>query len=448
VIGGESELEKATLRYVCELNPGKSEVANLPHTTPVAFVPLDGFGENGEILEADERELREVYDGYTYFREGDIALAKITPSFENGKGAICSGLEHPIAFGTTELHILRPRDDMDRGYLWYSLRSKEFRDEMATAMRGVAGQKRIPSEVLGAYEIRKPEPTTQARIASFLDHHTSRIDRLIERKQRLLELLEEKRQAVITEAVTRGLQENPGLQSASIPWLDHVPGEWNESKLRYLVDSTRPITYGIVQAGPHRPDGIPYIKTSDMSGKVLPTEGYDRTSEEIHNQYDRSHVRPGDLVLAIRATVGKTLPVPEGLPEANLTQGTARIAPGEKMDRRYFFYLLNSPRAQQHFESRSKGATFSEVTLGMVRDFPVPVPPVEEQRAISDALDAQTSRIDNLRQRIRSAIELLQEKRQALITAAVTGQIDVTDWEPPEDDEPDAEAPAPEAVEA
>jgi type I restriction enzyme S subunit len=120
------------------------------------------------------------------------------------------------------------------------------------------------------------------------------------------------------------------------------------------------------------------------------------------------------------------------------------------MDGRYFFYLLNSPRAQQYFESCSKGATFSEVTLAMVRDFPVPVPPVEEQRAISDALDDQTSRIDNLAQKVRSAIELLHEERQALITAAVTGQIDVTDWEPPEDEEsaPEPEAEPPEAVEA
>src|SRR6056297_1133155 len=134
--GKANEPETVRLKHLARINPTKSELSDLDPKTEVSFVPLEDFGTNGEIKDTETRPLEEVYDGYTYFQEGDIAIAKITPSFENGKGAICRGLENGIGFGTTELHILRPREGVSTEFLWYVLRSKPFTDEAETAMRG------------------------------------------------------------------------------------------------------------------------------------------------------------------------------------------------------------------------------------------------------------------------------------------------------------------------
>jgi type I restriction enzyme S subunit len=167
-----------------------------------------------------------------------------------------------------------------------------------------------------------------------------------------------------------------------------------------------------------------------MKDEQLPKEGYKRTTEEIHRQYSRSIVQPGDLVLAIRATVGKVLPVPEYLPEANLTQGTARLSPGEDILKEYLQYILSSPLANQNFNSLSKGATFDEITLEMVRNFRIPLPPIEDQKAIVENISSHLSNISSTKTAAENVGSLSKEKRQTMITQAVTGQLDLTDWRP------------------
>ena len=208
------------------------------------------------------------------------------------------------------------------------------------------------------------------------------------------------------------------MRETGIKTFPAIPEHWALKPLKALVRSGTTITYGIVQAGPDVPDGIPYIRTSDMSGDVLREAGYLRTSPEIAAAYARSTVRAGDLVIAIRATVGKTLPVPPKLDGANLTQGTARIAPGPEVAASYLL---------QGFDAVSKGATFKEITLDMLRKFRVPVPPLPEQAAIAAHLDTRLARLDTLRARGAEMIERLREHRAALITAAVTGGVRVAE---------------------
>ena len=133
----------------------------------------------------------------------------------------------------------------------------------------------------------------------------------------------------------------------------------------------------------------------------------------------------GDVVVAIRATVGKALLVPDYLDGANLTQGTAKVAPGERLHGSFLLAALQSISSQQRFEALSKGATFREITLDMLRRLPIPLPPSAEQADIVDFLNAETASVDSLVAQIRKAIDRLKELRTALISAAVTGKIDV-----------------------
>jgi type I restriction enzyme, S subunit len=290
-----------------------------------------------------------------------------------------------------------------------------------------AAQPHLNAEDLGEILIAMPSSLVQTMIADFIDRETAKIDALILKQTEFLIRLDEHRRALITEAVTRGLDPNVAMRDTGLPTFPQIPKHWTMKPLKILVRSDASITYGIVQAGPHIPDGIPYIRTSDMSGSVLPETGYLRTSPEIAASYARSRVQSGDVVIAIRATVGKSLIVPQFLDGANLTQGTARISPGTSISAEYLCYVLNSSSASQGFDAIAKGATFKEITLEMLRNFRVPVPPCDEQAAILLFLRQRSLRLEGMRDTAMGMIACFRERRAALITAAVTGQIDVTE---------------------
>jgi type I restriction enzyme, S subunit len=270
-----------------------------------------------------------------------------------------------------------------------------------------------------------PSLGEQHAIVAFLDRETARVDALIAKKERLIELLQEKRAALITRTVTRGLDPTVPTKDSGVEWLGQIPAHWETHELRRLTRRGTTITYGIVQAGPDIEDGVPYIRASDMAGESLPKTGYQKTSPQIDAAYRRSKVSAGDLVIAIRATVGKALLVPDYLDGANLTQGTAKVSPGEGLLTRYLLAALQSLSVQQRFEALSKGATFREITLHMLRRVAIPVPPLVEQEEIVHLLDTNVARMDALVAKVREAIERLKELRTALISAAVTGKIDV-----------------------
>ena len=135
------------LRFDTRLNPVKSEV-ELADDTEVSFVPMDAVGELGGLRLDEQRALDEVYKSYTYFRDRDVVVAKITPCFENGKGALASELTNGIGFGTTELHVVRPGETLDEHFLFYLTIAHDFRHYGAAEMLGAGGQKRVPERFL------------------------------------------------------------------------------------------------------------------------------------------------------------------------------------------------------------------------------------------------------------------------------------------------------------
>ena len=414
------------LRFVAELNPSKSEVSHLAADTEVSFLPMEAIGEDGSLELDRVRPLADVQTGYTFFRDGDVTIAKITPCFENGKGAAMRDLCNGIGFGTTELIVTRPKAAQTTStYLHWLFTSRPFRKAGEAFMYGAGGQKRVPDDFVRDFAIGFPPLPEQCHIVTFLDRETAKIDALVEEQRRLIELLKEKRQAVISQAVTKGLNPNVPTRDSRVDWLGMVPTHWDVSRLRYVARRGTSITYGIVQAGPHIEDGIPYIKTSDMSGPTLPLDGYSKTTAEIDESYARSKVAAGDLVIAIRASVGKCLPVPAQLDGANLTQGTAKIAPGEVVDAGFLLAYINALPVQTYLNSVSKGATFKEITLDTLRKTPVLLPPLTEQRRIASHVHDLNQQFQELIDGAEAAEALLLERRTALISAAVTGKIDV-----------------------
>ena len=225
--------EVKRLRYVAELNPSKSEINALHCETMVSFMPMDAIGEDGGLNLGQERHLSDVETGYTYFRDGDVTVAKITPCYENGKGALMQGLTNGVGFGTTELIVARPRPgELIGSYLHYLFISPDFRAIGESHMYGAGGQKRVPDSFVRDFATAFPPLPEQSQIAAFLDHETAKIDALIAEQHRLMELLKEKRQAVISHAVTKGLNPDAPMKPSGIEWLGDVPVHWEVHPLK------------------------------------------------------------------------------------------------------------------------------------------------------------------------------------------------------------------------
>ncbi|WEX88498.1 restriction endonuclease subunit S [Sinorhizobium garamanticum] len=205
-------------------------------------------------------------------------------------------------------------------------------------------------------------------------------------------------------------------------WLGALPSSWMQTKLKRVVNNARPITYGIVQAGPMVEGGIPYIRPADMTDEAGVTD-FDamlRTSDEIAASYKRSSLLGGDLVCSIGPSFGKVMVVPKELEGANLTQGTARVAIAPECCNRYYFWVLRSRISFAQWESIVGGATFRALNLEPLAETEVPQPPLPEQTAIATFLDRETAKIDALVEDQKRLIKLLTEKRQAVISHAVT----------------------------
>lgn len=177
------------LRFVADFNPSKSEIAELNQTAEVSFIPMEAIGDNGTICLEQIRPIEQVAAGYTFFRDGDVTIAKITPCFENGKGAVMRGLTSGFGFGTTELIVARPRKhETTAEYLYWLFVSAPFRKLGEAAMYGAGGQKRVPDEFVRDFTIAFPDVSEQRFIAAFLDRETAKIDALIAEQGQLLRI--------------------------------------------------------------------------------------------------------------------------------------------------------------------------------------------------------------------------------------------------------------------
>jgi type I restriction enzyme S subunit len=272
-----------------------------------------------------------------------------------------------------------------------------------------------------------PPLPEQTAIAEFLDRETAKIDGLVTEQRRLMELLKEKRQAVISHAVTKGLNPHAPMKPSGIEWLGDIPVGWEVFALNRLVQPGRRITYGIVQPGERDENGRFMVRGQDYSFGWAKPETIFKVSDAVEIPYRRARLSEGDLIITIvGAGVGNVEVVPSWLDGANITQTTARISVDKtKADPRFISAVLKGSIGRRSVELYAKGAAQPGLNLEHVRIFPITVPPLSEQREIADYIDTETKQFDTLTAEAQRAIDLLQERRTALITAAVTGQIDV-----------------------
>ena len=196
--------EVKRLKYISKINPVASEIKHLELSDEVSFVPMESISENGGMRTNKTKELDTVRQGFTYFRENDVVIAKITPCFENGKGSIAQNLVNNIGFGTTELHVVRCNPELlDYKFFFYISNTHQFLKLGESEMFGAGGQKRVPTEFVKNFPIAYPiEMNEQMRIVQFLDKYIGQILSIIDRTQKTISKLQEYKTALISAAVT------------------------------------------------------------------------------------------------------------------------------------------------------------------------------------------------------------------------------------------------------
>jgi type I restriction enzyme, S subunit len=254
--------------------------------------------------------------------------------------------------------IVRPSDRIDRRFFLHWLSGSDALAQVTqSTVTGVISNLSLGQ--IGNLKVPLPSLTEQNRIAAILD----RVDGIRRKREHALTLADDFLRSVFLEMF--------GDQ------------DWPSVPLREAVAAGTIVTYGIVQAGPEIDGGVPYIRTGDIKNGEIVVDGLRHTSPEIASKFTRSRVKRGEIVMSIRATVGTTAIVPPELDGANLTQGTARIAPGENTTLEYLLSHLRSQNAQTWIEGQVKGATFREITLTRLRELPVPIPPLGVQQKFS-----------------------------------------------------------------
>ncbi len=277
-----------------------------------------------------------------------------------GKVAIA---DRDVAFSQDITAIRVDSRRLDTRYLVHFLRTKA---ELLKGEARGATIKGVTRDVVEALTIPMPPIEEQRRIAEMLD----RADALRAKRRDALGLLDDLAQSIFHAAFT----------------LDAQKGQWPIEGLRSVVRDGTLVTYGIVQAGPEVPGGVPYIRTGDLVDGEIKVDGLRRTAASVAAKFERSMVVEGDIVMSIRATVGTTALVTRELSGANLTQGTARISPGNLVRPRFLLEYLRSHEVQSWIRRQIKGATFLEITLGRLRELQVMLPPDELQCAYEQTL--------------------------------------------------------------
>ena len=307
-------------------------------------------------------------------------------------------------------------------------------DSNYSNLRGLSGddvRDGLNLEVLGNIPCPLPSDYEQRTIVAHLDSETARIDGLVAKKTRFIELLREKRQALITHAVTKGLDPNVKMKDSGVEWLGEVPEHWDTIPLNLVVSTRKGVAF---KPDDFRDYGVKVVKASNIKNHTIQTPDIFLPIEFVE-LYPKALLKAGDIILStvgsapevINSAVGQIGKLPAHLDGCLLNQNTVVFTPdSKKLLNDFLFQGLKTRGYREHLDLFAHG-TANQASLNVqdMLSIRIPLPEIEQQKQIMAYLDLESTRIDTLITKTERSIELLKERRSALITAAVTGQIDL-----------------------
>lgn len=295
----------------------------------------------------------------------------------------------------------------------------------------IYGATLLNQELISSVRFAAPARAEQTQIARFLDHETARIDALIEEQQRLIELLKEKRQVVISHAVTKGLDPTVPMKDSGVEWLGEVPVHWEFGKIRYFAKIESGHTPSRSKPEYWENCTIPWVSLADVwqirSGEVIELFETKELISEFGLANSSARLLPkGTVVLSRTASVGYSAIM--GCDMAT-TQDFANWICGSKLDNNFLLFCFRAMKSE--FDRLMMGSTHKTIYMPDIAELVCPVPPLDEQAEITAHIKISNSKFGSMIDEAERIKKLLSERRSALISAAVTGKIDVRDWQPP-----------------
>lgn len=356
---------------------------------------------------------------------GDLLLEKSGGGEQTTVGAMVQYIGGSDVVCSNFVAVVKCKPDISARWLCYANSHLYNLGVNTRSIKQTTGIQNLDSNQYSSELIAFPTFSEQQLIAAHLDRETARIDALVEKKTRFMELLREKRQALITHAVTKGLDPNVKMKDSGVEWLGEVPEGWEIKSVRHVLAAIGDVDHFMPESVDN---GVPYLMTGDLKG-FLSNVSLQDCKQVSHGDYFRLSRRikssKGDIVMARYATIGTLMYVDVDV-DFLVSYSCVTLKPDlSKMSGLYLFHYMKSTAFHEGIKNQINTNTQDNVGIKDLQSVKIAVPPIEEQAAIAAFLDFETTKLDALKNKIERSIELLKERRSALITAAVTGQIDL-----------------------
>ena len=399
------------LKRLTKFNPQRRE--ELDKETLVGYAPMDKV--RSDMLTPLSIQIKNLTTGLTYFEEGDVVMAKVTPCFENGNVAIVPKMVHYCGYGSSELFVYRCNEEkLEPRILLYYLLSAGFVNAGVSSMTGTGGLKRVSPTFARNVRIPLAPLAEQRAIVSYLDGKVGQIDTYVAKQTQQIELLKELKQAVITNAVTKGIDNKAKLKQTGISWIGHVPQHWERCRCKDVLTEIKLL----VGNGEY---ALLSLTTNGVIVRDL-SEGKGKFPKDF-NTY--KVVKPNDLVFCL-FDVDET-PRTVGLVHNHgMLTGAYNVFETKNVDTSFLYHYFIALDNRKALKPLYKGLR-KVIPLPAFMSMPLYLPPLSEQRAIVSYIEAKTASINKLIDAYEQQVERVKEYKQRLISDAVTGKMNVTD---------------------
>lgn len=397
----------ARLGDVCELNPRRRQDKRIEQAAPTTFVPMSAVDDQGgRILAPLTRPYHEVAKGYTYFEEGDVLFAKITPCMENGKSAIATGLLGGFGLGSTEFHVLRPGASLCAEWVHLFLRRPAFRQEASKYMTGAVGQQRVPEQFLTTTYLPLPPLYEQHSIAARLSEQMAQVERMREAAKVQME-------------TTRALKESLLYEVYESEEAARRPRKKLEEVCQRTIEIRNPLkrpekTFFYVDISSVDNETKRIVKTEKISGENAPSRA-------------KQVIRFNDVLISTtRPNLNCVCLVPHELDDQICSTGYCILRSNPFIiEPIYLFYFLQSPYFVDSISGLVKGSLYPAITDSQVFELTIPLPPIEDQRRITDLILNQMNQVKPLLSMVHSQLDTINALPAALLEEVFGG------FEPP-----------------
>ena len=412
-----SHWEEVRLKYVVDLEGEKTEPGSVHR-----YVGMENIESgNGKYLVKFDIKPEGLSAS---FSKGDVLFGKLRPYLAKAWLAEFSGI------CSSEFLVLRSRKVCPRFLNYYTL-TDEFINQVDSSTYG-SKMPRASWDFVGLMDVPVPLNNESEIIANFLDYETAKIDILIAKQQQLIKLLKEKRQAVISHAVTKGLNPDAPMKDSGVEWLGEVPEHWVLIPLKHLCGFSGGGTPSKDNLKYWNGGNIPWVSPKDMKTFWL-TDTQDKLTELAVEESSTNFIESEALLMVVRSGIlQRTIPIAINRVRVTLNQDMKALRFNSLMNVEYAANFILGYQDSLLLEWTKEGATVESIEYEYLSGSLFPVPPIKEQETIINYIKDYLVKLDALVANANKATNLLLERRTALISAAVTGKIDVRDWQPPE----------------